>query len=80
MNKQKKKIKNLWEKRQTLLTDSEELASGMIYHKNRAGGNKRKIPFSPAQKSTVPKSHTHKKGQNIYGSFLREDCGEDIYI
>lgn len=79
MNKQKKKIKNLWEKRQTLLTDSEELASGMIYHKN-GGGNKRKIPFSPAQKSTVPKSHTQKKGQNIYGSFLREDCGEDIYI
>lgn len=48
--------------------------------KRGGGGNKRKIPFSPAQKSTVPKSHTHKKGQNIYGSFLREDCGEDIYI
>ena len=42
----------------------------------RGGGAE--IPFSPAQKSIVPKSQ--KKRQNIYGSFLREDCGEDIYI
>ena len=67
------------QERRHYLTDSEELASGMIYHKNR-GGNKRKIPFSPAQKATVPKSHTHTQNDRTFMEAFLGKTMERTYI
>ena len=60
-------VKKKKQERKHYLTDSEELASGMIYHKNRGGKIKEKSLFPLHKRPLSPNhTHTHKMTEHLW--------------